>query len=62
VIHNLDTPFGVDHSVRGSLEIHLAQTTADWKIAHQMLNNSVWQEDRHRFRRINIAQNLALTC
>ena len=38
MIHNLDTPLGADHSVRGSLEILLAQTTADWEIAHQMLD------------------------
>jgi hypothetical protein len=38
VIHNLDTPLGVDQAVRGSLEIHLAQTTADWEIAYQMLD------------------------
>ena len=28
---------------------------------HHKRDDSVWQEDRHRFRRINIAQNLALT-
>ena len=38
MIHNLDTPLGADQAVRGSLEIHLAQTTADWEIAHQMLD------------------------
>lgn len=38
MIHNLDTPLGANSSVRGSLEIHIAQTTADWEIAHEMLN------------------------
>lgn len=28
---------------------------------HHKRDDSVWQEDRHRFRRVNIAQNLALT-
>lgn len=28
---------------------------------HHKRDDSVWQEDRHRFRRINVAQNLALT-
>ncbi len=28
---------------------------------HHKRDDSVWQEDRHRHRRINIAQNLALT-
>ena len=38
MIHNLDTPLGADQAVRGSLEIHLAQTTVNWEIAHQMLD------------------------
>jgi hypothetical protein len=37
VIHKLDPSFGAAPAVREPLEIHLAQTTADWKIAHQML-------------------------
>ncbi|MEI7911876.1 MAG: hypothetical protein WCK77_19780 [Verrucomicrobiota bacterium] len=28
---------------------------------HHKRDDSVWQEDRHRHRRINVAQNLALT-
>jgi predicted transposase YbfD/YdcC len=28
---------------------------------HHKRDDSAWQEDRHRFRRVNIAQNLALT-
>lgn len=28
---------------------------------HHKRDHHVWQEDRHRFRRVNIAQNLALT-
>ena len=28
---------------------------------HPKRDDSVWQEDRHRFRRVNVAQNLALT-
>jgi predicted transposase YbfD/YdcC len=28
---------------------------------HHKRDDSVWQEDRHRHRRVNIAQNLALT-
>jgi len=28
---------------------------------HHKRDDSVWQEDRHRFRRVNVAQNLALT-
>jgi hypothetical protein len=28
---------------------------------HHKRDDSVWQEDRHRFRRVKIAQNLALT-
>ena len=28
---------------------------------HHKCDASVWQEDRHRFRRVNVAQNLALT-
>ena len=28
---------------------------------HHKRDDSVWQEDRHRFRRVNNAQNLALT-
>jgi hypothetical protein len=28
---------------------------------HHKRDDSVWQEDQHRFRRVNIAQNLALT-
>ena len=39
MIQNLDIPSGADHSVHGSLEIHLARTTADWEIAHQMLDD-----------------------
>jgi hypothetical protein len=38
VIKNLDSSFGADHPVRGSLEIHLARTSADWEIARAMLN------------------------
>ena len=28
---------------------------------HHKRDDSVWQEDRHRHRRVNVAQNLALT-
>jgi hypothetical protein len=28
---------------------------------HHKRDDSVWQEDRHRFRRVRVAQNLALT-
>ena len=28
---------------------------------HHKRDESVWQENRHRFRRVNVAQNLALT-
>jgi len=38
VIENLVSPFGTDQSVCGSLEIHLARSSADWEIAHAMLN------------------------
>jgi len=38
VIKNLDSQFGADTSVRGSFEIRLAQTSADWEIAHAMLD------------------------
>jgi hypothetical protein len=33
VIENLDSSIGADHPARGSLEIHLARTSADWEIA-----------------------------
>jgi hypothetical protein len=38
VIQNFDFPSGADRSVRGSFEIHLARSTADWEIAHAMLD------------------------
>ncbi len=38
VIKNFNFQFGADILVRGSLEIHLAQTSADWEIAHAMLD------------------------
>lgn len=38
MIKNFDSQFGADPLVRGSLEIHLAQTSADWEIAHGMLD------------------------
>ncbi|MDA0767701.1 MAG: DUF4338 domain-containing protein [Verrucomicrobia bacterium] len=38
-MHTSDSPFGADHSVRGSLEIRLARTPADWGIARAMLDD-----------------------
>ncbi len=39
MIHILDSSIGADRLGCRSLEIQLAQTTADWEIAHQMLDD-----------------------
>jgi hypothetical protein len=38
VIHNLDTSLSINSSVHGSIEMQIAQTAADWEIAHEMHN------------------------
>jgi hypothetical protein len=39
VIHTLDSSVGADHLVRGTLEIQTANSSADWEIAHQILDD-----------------------
>jgi Domain of unknown function (DUF4338)/DDE_Tnp_1-associated len=39
VTHTLDSSVGADHLVRGTLEIQSANSSADWEIAHQMLDD-----------------------
>ena len=39
MIQNLHSSFGADPAVRGSLEIRTACSSADWEIAHQMLDD-----------------------
>jgi hypothetical protein len=39
VIHTLDSSVGTDHLVRGTPEIQTANSSADWEIAHQMIDD-----------------------
>ena len=52
-------------SVAAENQIRLGRAAREhWSIEnrnHHKRDDGVWQEDRHRHRRINVAQNLALT-